>query len=70
MNVLNKHNTLIQHDNNFYRVLGQHKIEHVDKSRLGDLVKWYGGDKVLGYDGKYLICETIKDAEYEEKISN
>ena len=62
MNALNRYNTLIQHDGNFYHILRRFKIEHVDKTRLGELVKWCGGDKVLGYDGRYLICKTIEDA--------
>lgn len=65
MNILNKYNTLIQHEDMFYRILGRAKIDRVDKSKLGMLVKWYGADKVLGYNGEYLICETIKTIEYE-----
>jgi len=65
MRHISKHKYLIQHEGEIYRVLGEHMEDRVDKTRLGLLVKWYGGDKVLGYGDKLLICETIKDAILE-----
>ena len=66
MNTLHKYKPTIQHDNDFYVVLGEHKENRTPRERLGELVKWYGGDKVLGYNGYYLICSRIQDATYEE----
>jgi len=62
MDILHKYKPTIMHQGEFYKILGRHNQNRVDKSRLGELVAYYGGDKVLGYEGKYLICETIKDA--------
>lgn len=62
MKALTKFKTLIEHQGMFYRVLGEHKEDNVDETRLGELVHWYGGDKVLKYKKKYLICKTIQDA--------
>ena len=65
MKTLHKYKPTIMFDNDFYVVLGEHKSDRVDKDKLGHLVKWYGGDKVLGYNGYYLICSRIQDAQYE-----
>lgn len=62
MRELTRHNRLIEHQGMFYRVLAEHMEDRVDKTRLGELVHWYGGDKVLSYKKKYLICKTIEDA--------
>lgn len=64
INTLLRYRPLIEFNGEFYKILGESKpIE--DKTKLGYLVKWYGGDKVLGYGDKLLICETIKDAILE-----
>ena len=64
INTLLKYKPIIEFGGEFYKILGETKpIE--DKTKLGYLVKWYGGDKVLGYADKLLICETIIDANVE-----
>ena len=65
MKRLHKYKPTIIFDNDFYTVLGEYKTDRVDKDKLGYLVAWHGGDKVLGYDGRYLICNKIQDAEIE-----
>lgn len=61
INTLLRYKPLIEFNGEFYKILGEAKPMQ-DKTKLGYLVKWYGGDKVLGYGDKLLICETIKDA--------
>ena len=65
MKSLTRYLRLIEHQGMFYRVIGEHMEDNVDKTRLGELVRWYGGDKVLSYKKKYLICKTIEDAILE-----
>lgn len=66
MKTLHKYNTTIKHDGDFYTIVARHNQTQVPQDRLGELVRYYGGDKVLGYEGKYLICNKIQDAEYED----
>lgn len=65
MKTLHKYKPTIQHDGEFFIILGEHKESNTPRERLGELVAYYGGDKVLGYNGYYLICSRIQDAQYE-----
>ena len=65
--------TLIQQGDTLYQInatwpsrafIGENKM--VDKTKLGLIVKWEGGDHVIQYQDKYHICEEIQDAEYED----
>ena len=65
MKTLHKYKPTIIFDGDFYTVLGEYKTDRVEKDMLGYLVAWHGGNKVLGYNGAYLVCDKIQDAEYE-----
>ena len=38
----------------------------INKTQLGYMVKWVGGNHVIQHDNKLLIVEKIEDAQYEE----
>ena len=37
----------------------------INKTQLGYMVKWVGGNHVIQHDNKLLIVEKIEDAQYE-----
>jgi len=38
----------------------------INQQVLGMYVHDYGGDRVLQREGKFLICKTIEEVQYEE----
>ena len=38
----------------------------INQQVLGMYVHNYNGDKVLQREGKFLICKTVEEAQYEE----
>ena len=54
---------IIQHGGDMLKILAIHKDKGYDKTKLGHLVKYYGGDKLLKNQETLFICEIIKDAE-------
>jgi len=48
-----------------YKLLATHSDQGYDKDKLGYLVKFYGGNKILKSDNKLLICEQIEEAKTE-----
>lgn len=55
--------TIIEMNGEMFKVLAYHKDQGYDKDKLGYLVKYYGGNKILKRENTLLICETIEDAE-------
>ena len=41
------------------------KTNTINRTSLGYMVQWCGGDKVVQHDDKLLICSKIEDAQYE-----
>jgi hypothetical protein len=56
---------IVEHNGEMFKVLARHKPGNYSREKLGHLVKYYGGDKILQVDGKLLICSTIQDADAE-----
>jgi len=57
--------TILQHQGEMYKLLATHTDRGYDKDKLGYLVKFYGGNKILKSDNKLLICEQIEEAKTE-----
>ena len=64
---------LIQQGEDMYTILDVvSRNQFVDKNNvinrtsLGYMVKWVGGNHVVQHDDKLLIVEKIQDAQYEE----
>ena len=64
---------LIQQGDDMYTILDVvSRNQFVDKNNvinrtsLGYMVKWCGGNHVVQHDDKLLIVEKIQDAQYEE----
>ena len=57
--------TILDHGGEMYKVLAVHKDNGYDKDKLGYLVKYYGGDKILKRDNDLLICKQIEEAKIE-----
>ena len=64
---------LIQQGDDMYTILDVvSRNQFVDKNNvinrtsLGYMVKWVGGNHVVQHDNKLLIVEKIQDAQYEE----
>ena len=64
---------LIQQGEDMYTILDVvSRNQFVDKNNvinrtsLGYMVKWVGGNHVIQHDNKLLIVEKIEDAQYEE----
>ena len=64
---------LIQQGDDMYTILDVvSRNQFVDKNNvinrtsLGYMVKWVGGNHVVQHDDKLLIVEKIQDAQYEE----
>ena len=57
--------TIIELDGEMFKVLAYHRDQGYDKDRLGYLVKYYGGNKILKRENTLLICERIEDAIIE-----
>lgn len=47
------------------KVLAEHQDRGYDKEKLGFLVAYYGGNKLLKKDNTLFICEQIEEAEIE-----
>ena len=56
---------ILEHKGEMFKLLAIHTDNGYDKEKLGYLVKYYGGDKIVKANGKLWICDTIKDASYE-----
>ena len=63
---------VIQQGDNLYTIMGVYNSswfikadKTVDKTRLGYIVKYEGGDHVIQYENKYYICQQIEDIQYE-----
>tara|TARA_R110002167_G_scaffold18532_4_gene69330 strand:- start:153 stop:359 length:207 start_codon:yes stop_codon:yes gene_type:complete len=54
---------ILEHNGEMLKLIAIHKDSGYDKEKLGYLVRYYGGDKVLKNNNNLLICESIKDAE-------
>tara|TARA_R110000851_G_scaffold317956_1_gene481632 strand:- start:188 stop:394 length:207 start_codon:yes stop_codon:yes gene_type:complete len=54
---------ILEHNGEMLKLIAIHKDLGYDKEKLGYLVKYYGGDRVLKNNNNLLICESIKDAE-------
>ena len=57
--------TILDYNGEMFKVLAVHKDQGYDKEKLGYLVKYYGGDKILKRDNQLLICEQIEEAKIE-----
>jgi len=57
---------IISHQGEMFKVLGLHTNRGYDKDKLGHLVKYYGGNKILMSDNILIICELIEEATLEE----
>ena len=64
---------LIQQGDDMYTILDVvSRNQFVDKNNvinrtsLGYMVKWVGGNHVVQHDNKLLITQKIEDAQYEE----
>ena len=42
------------------------KNNTINRTSLGYMVKWCGGNHVVQHNDKLLICQKIEDAQYEE----
>ena len=42
------------------------KSNTINRTSLGYMVKWCGGNHVVQHNDKLLICQKIEDAQYEE----
>ena len=70
MNTLSKPNSqIIQQGDELYTikyVMGRHmcvdKDNVIDKVKLGNMVKWVGGNHVVQHENKLIIVEKIEDA--------
>ena len=75
MTTLNKPNSqIIQQGTELYTikyVMGRHtcvdKDNVIDKIKLGNMVKWVGGNHVVQHENKLIIVEKIQDATYESE---
>ena len=50
-------------------ILNRHMVVDnnvIDRTKLGYLVKWAGGNHVVQHNDKLFIVEKIEDAQYEE----
>ena len=63
---------VIQQGDNLYTILGVYPSrmfintdKTVDKTKLGMVVRWEGGDHVIQHQDKYYVCEQIEDAIIE-----
>ena len=54
---------ILEHNGEMFKLIAIHKDLGYDKEKLGYLVRYYGGDKILKNNNNLLICESIKDAE-------
>jgi hypothetical protein len=57
--------TILDYNGEMFKLLAVHKDQGYDKEKLGYLVKYYGGDKILKRDNQLLICEQIEEAKIE-----
>jgi hypothetical protein len=57
--------TILDYNGDMFKLLAVHKDQGYDKEKLGYLVKYYGGDKILKRDNQLLICEQIEEAKIE-----
>lgn len=57
--------TILDYNGEMFKLLAVHKDQGYDKEKLGYLVKYYGGDKILKRDSQLLICEQIEEAKIE-----
>jgi len=57
--------TILDYNGEMFKVLAVHKDQGYDKEKLGYLVKYYGGDKILKRENQLLICEQIEEAKIE-----
>lgn len=55
--------TIIEMNGEMFKILAKHRDQGYDRDKLGYLVKYYGGNKILKRDDTLLICEIIEDAE-------
>tara|TARA_R110001583_G_scaffold7577_2_gene37471 strand:+ start:1649 stop:1864 length:216 start_codon:yes stop_codon:yes gene_type:complete len=69
---MGRHN-IVYKDNMAFEILteiGAHNFQNKDGSInqqvLGMYVNDWSGDRVLQREGKFLICKTIEEAQYEE----
>ena len=57
--------TILDYNGEMFKLLAVHKDQGYDKEKLGYLVKFYGGDKILKRENQLLICEQIEEAKIE-----
>ena len=57
---------ILEYQGDMLKVLARHKNGGYSKEKLGYLVKFYGGNKVLMSDNTLIICEVLEDAILEE----
>ena len=57
--------TILDYNGEMFKLLAVHKDQGYDKEKLGYLVKYYGGDKILKRDNQLLMCEQIEEAKIE-----
>jgi hypothetical protein len=57
--------TILDYNGEMFKLLAVHKDQGYDKEKLGYLVKYYGGDKILKRENQLLICEQIEEAKIE-----
>lgn len=74
MNILSRPESkiIVQGEDMFTILQVVNRTQFVDKNNvinrtsLGYMVKWCGGNHVVQHDDKLIICSKIQDAQYEE----
>lgn len=57
--------TIIEMGDEMFKVLAKHRDRNYDKDKLGYLVKYYGGNKILKRGDILFICEKIEDLQIQ-----
>lgn len=57
--------TIIEMGDEMFKVLAKHRDRNYDKDKLGYLVKYYGGNKILKREDILFICEKIEDLQIQ-----
>jgi|GEM_PF-5393393 len=65
VNLKTPRSTIIEFGDEMYKLLAIHSDRGYDKDKLGYLVKYYGGNKILKREDKLLICELIEEVKIE-----
>lgn len=54
---------IFEHKGEMFKLLAIHTDNNYDKEKLGYLVAYYGGNKIVKTNGKLWVCKTIEEAE-------